>query len=682
MSCAPEAPTFRLLDAYVGWDSGEVSGLTGLTDPAGLRLAHLGSNQDAPDRQALLPWFPDRRLAPGHGRCSWFLLAPQGLLRRDLCGGGWTPVWAPGCAPTPPLVTPVAVAAAGHWLAVAETQALRRCLRAGHQTLRVWWREGEQLIAVLPVEAPRVVALTASGEAFVATVDNTDLWQFKAGGASRGVLHTGLPGRVEGLRIDCDGHLWLLTEDENGLHIWRSKRDHLRWRAATLAELAEALPPSTLVATWDGGFCLRETSQDGEEVDACYTWDGVAVADRPPAAPTLVAQGELLTVAVDSGVPRCRWHRIRLDADVPAGTAVRVAIAVTEEAGAPTELPEQSDWQEAPPGALDFLVDQPPGRRLFLRLRLSGDGTLTPVVRRIRLDFPRVTSADLLPAAFREDPAADDFTERFLSLFDSSLAQIDRVIERYPALLDARGVPDEALPWLGGLLGLAFEAGWDAGTRRALLAAAPELYRRRGTPSALQEVVRIVFGVQPVIEELAAQRSWVTLGSGQAPAAPVPAGFSGRGRLGIGRLFGQSAARFRIGSSALSTAPLHSFGDPYTDPLSAHAYRFRVSMPPRTLSPADEPALRRLVQSQAPAHTAASIHSGGLGWVVGVWSAVGIDTAFVPLPAPVLGPVAVPRLGRPVRLGRSSVLAASRRGPHRGMAVGERTAVGVQSVSW
>jgi hypothetical protein len=60
--------------------------------------------------------------------------------------------------------------------------------------------------------------------------------------------------------------------------------------------------------------------------------------------------------------------------------------------------------------------------------------------------------------------------------------------------------------------------------------------------------------------------------------------------------------------------------------------------------------------------------------VVGVWSAVGVDTAFTPLPAPVLG--------RSVRLGRSSVLATSRRGAHRAMAVGERATVGVESVSW
>jgi phage tail-like protein len=640
MTCGPHPPTFRLLDAYVGWDPADVHGIAGLRDPAGLRLAGTGA-----DRQVFLPWFPDRRLAP-----AWYLATACGVLRRDTCGGGFVAVWPPGCAPEPPVDAPVAVAASGHWLAVAEPGRVR-----------VWWREGEQLVAVVPFARPGVVALAPDGGLYVAAEDGTDLWRYRPGGAPAGVVHTGLPGRVDGLRVDRHGGLWLLTEDPAGPHVWHAPGPGRPgggaggWVPASLADLAAALPASALTATWDGGFCLG---------DCCYTWDGQRLPGPPPPADAYVTGGDLRTAAIDSGLPRCRWHRVRVDADVPPGTALQVCVAVTEEA----VVPGAGDWQEAPPGALDFLVDQPPGRHLYVRLRLSSDGTATPVVRRVRLDFPRSTSADLLPATYREDPTADDFTERFLSLFDSSLAGLDRVVERYPALLDVQGVPDAALPWLGGLLGLAFEAGWDATVRRALLAAAPELYRRRGTPWAVAEAVRIVFGVTPAIEDLAARRSWLLVGE--------------RGRLGSGRLFGRSAARFRVGTSALGSAPLRSFGDPHGDPLSQHAYRFRVVLPPRSVSPADEPALRRLVASQAPAHTAATVHLGGHGWVVGIWSAVGVDTGFDVLPEPVLGPAGEPRRGALVRLGRHSVLAASRRGARRGMAVGERMTVGVQSVSW
>src|SRR5207253_3407809 len=59
----------------------------------------------------------------------------------------------------------------------------------------------------------------------------------------------------------------------------------------------------------------------------------------------------------------------------------------------PAGIPHPADWQDAPGGALDFLVDQPPARYLYLRLRLTG-GVATPLVRRIRLDFPRVRSEE------------------------------------------------------------------------------------------------------------------------------------------------------------------------------------------------------------------------------------------------------------------------------------------------
>src|SRR5205814_684361 len=201
MTCGPHTPTFRLLDAYVGWDPAEAHGIVGLRDAGGLRLAGSGG-----DRQVLLPWFPDRRLAP-----AWYLATASGVLRRDPCGGGFVPVGPPGCAPEPPVDAPVAVAASGHWLAVAQAGGVR-----------VWWREGEQLLAVVPFPRPGVIALAPDGGLYVAAEAGTDLWRYRPGGAPAGVVHTGLPGRVEGLRVDRHRGLWLLTEDSGGLHVWHA----------------------------------------------------------------------------------------------------------------------------------------------------------------------------------------------------------------------------------------------------------------------------------------------------------------------------------------------------------------------------------------------------------------------------------------------------------------------------
>jgi phage tail-like protein len=637
MTCAPTAATFRLLDDVVGWDEDEVHDLVGFTKPTGVRLATPGDNPEGPTRSELLPWFPDPRLAPGCQPCAWYLLAGRRLLRRDTCTGGWRPNWSPDCDPRL-LRAPVAVAARGHRLAVADSGRVL-----------VWRNEGDQLAGVIELDGARLVELVRDDQVLVVRGD-AELLRYSSDGRCLGTVPTKVVGRIIGVRGGPGRTVWLLTDDGDQLRLYRDND------TSTVDELRSALPPSTLVSAGEDGFCLRENSPDGTTT-TCYTWLGEPKDAPAPESGQYKERGWFTTCLIDSGISRCRWHRVRVDADVPVGTAVSVSIVVSEDGQF-----ADSDWQTAPPGVTDFLVDQPPGRYLTARVTLSGDSSATPVLHRIRLDFPRTTSADLLPPAFRQDPAADDFTERFLSLFDATLAEIDRVIERYPALLDPAGVPDRALPWLAGLLGLSFESGWDARTRRALLAAAPRLYRARGTPAALKEAIGIVFGVEPVVDELADDRRWAqvraTAGPSRAPG------------LGSVRLFGRSSTRFRLGGSALGATPIRAFGDPDADPLTEHAHRFRVLLPAGS---ADENALRRLVERQAPAHTLGSVRTGGEGFVVGTRSTVGVDTAFVPLPAPVLGGA------HPLRLNHDGVLRPGPRGARDGVRVGLVSAVGVHT---
>lgn len=642
MTCAPTTVTFRLLDDIVGWDQDEatVTNVVGFNDPAGVRLAFGGRSPDGPTRAQLLPWFPDPHLAPGCQPCAWYLLSGNRLLRRDTCAGGWLPVWDPRCDPRM-LHEPVAVAARGHRVAVLDSGRVL-----------VWRNEGDHLTAVIRWRHATVVALAQDEQVWVA--GDAELRRYGPDGRLCEVIETGVGGKIVGLRTGPGRAVWLLTEDRGRYQIYRGVfPGNPPFRTAELSDLAAALPPSTLIAADENGFCLKEKGPDGD-VTSCYTWAGEPRPEPAPETGQYVSDGEFTTLRIDSGISRCRWHRVRVSADVPVGTAVSVAIVVSED-----DQFAESDWQTAPAGVTDLLVDQPPGRHLTVRVRLSGDTSATPVLHRIRLDFPRSTSADHLPAAFRQDPAADDFTERFLSLFDATIAEIDRVIERYPALLAPDGVPDAALPWLAGLLGLSFEAGWDADTRRKLIKAAPRLYRQRGTPAALSEAIDIVFGVEPVIDELAGDRHWA-----QVRATATPAGARG---LGSVRLFGRSSSRFRLDTARLGAAPLRSFGDPDTDPLTEHAHRFRVLLP---AGATDEDALRRLVVRQAPAHTRGSVRTGGAGFVVGSRSTVGVDTAFVPLPAPVLGGT---------RLNHDGVLRPGPRGARHGVSVGVVSAVGVHT---
>jgi hypothetical protein len=187
----------------------------------------------------------------------------------------------------------------------------------------------------------------------------------------------------------------------------------------------------------------------------------------------------------------------------------------------------------------------------------------------------------------------------------------------------------------------------------------PRLYRLRGTVEGLRLAIRLVFDADAAIQELGPERAWGALGRGAAT------------RLGTVRLFGQARARLRTGRSALGQAPLRSRGNPDLDAVGTGAWRFRVLVPPgpQLASTAAQERLARLVDSQKPAHTQASVRVGGLGFVLGLGAAIGIDTGLVPLPAPVLGD------GR-LRLGRMAVLRPGRRGPRASFVLGQPVAAG------
>ena len=721
MSCGGERQKFRLLDGYVGWDEENCKGLTGLAfdDASGLRLAQQGSPADchAPDPfisvRDILPYIPPPQLAHGCEHCDWFLVYKNQLLHHDCCLPGWRPVSTTKCDQHK-LEDGIAVASRGRYIAAADRKANR---------VWIWSGNGKQLIAA--IDASNVSGITECDPCFVEMIDEVGpvaftpwnellvadtkghlIHRFSMSGEAYGSLAITLPpvsasGRINRLAASADCSIWLVTgEDDQSLQLWRATRSEQTFKSSSVADLQKSFKPTGLsAANQQTGFCIEECGPEGIPIPKCFKWNGEPSTDpiESPLPPERNGQGQLLTRAIDSGIPRCRWHRVRLEAEVPSGATIEVAVATDEPNPGDTQViskgnreleigweyfdagvPHHLDWQVAPPGSTDFLINQPPGRLLYVRLRLRGDGQVSPVVRRVRLDFPRVTSLDLLPPVYRDNPQAEDFTERFLALFDASIADLDRAIERAPALLDAGGIPDGVLPWLGRFMDLAFDPGWSPNLRRKVLQKLPQLYRERGTVGGLTRTIETIFGVSPAIQELAMERSWGSVGlSTKHPSVcsrdDRPALLNAT-QLGTTRLFGKSRARFRLNTSALNKAPLRSYGNPDHDPLLAQAYRLRVLVPALT-SPIARQKLEQLVASQKPAHTVAAIRIGGDRFVLGDTSAVGIDTVIAPLPRPILG-----KTGN-IRLSRMSIVWHGAQGIPKGISVGMTSVIGMHRLT-
>jgi len=239
------------------------------------------------------------------------------------------------------------------------------------------------------------------------------------------------------------------------------------------------------------------------------------------------------------------------------------------------------------------------------------------------------------------------------------------VIERFPALLDPASAPAEALAWIASFLDIALDPAWSEATRRDVLRAAPELYRRRGTPWALARAIQLTTGVAPAIQELGGATTFA-----RVAASRHDPGF----RLGESRLFGAARARFRLAASALGAAPLRSHGDPDRDHVAATGWRVLVQLPASdALDTADAVArLRRLIDAQTPAHVVTDLRVGRRLTALGVASAVGIDTRLGALPPSYLGIT--------TRLRRASVLAPGRARGGARLAVGTASAVSIQTV--
>ncbi len=668
MNCAGAPQTFRLLDGLVGWDAASLEDIAGHQDASGIHLARRAPEAGVPPG-VVWPYMSPPRLAYDCSSCTWLLVTPSPPSPRllqlgpcDPCGGRWAS-------------TPFSTEGLDEIDAVAVHSNLVAAAARERGEVRIWTRDGA-LVGVAQLPEPTHLAFRSACE-LLAVSRRRRIVRLDPAGVPFGVLDMSLPtgDLIEASAASSDGSVWVLVREADGRGVLRRRACDGGWRDASLAELREALADTGLTLVAPDGFCLRRPPGDRNAETCCFTWYGRAAAvSRPPEPANVFAlRGQLLTDPIDSGLPRCRWHRVRIDADVPVGTGIEIAVATSEivegvapqgqadpawpgfEAGTPHPL----DWQTMT-GTDDFLVDQPPGRYLYVRLRLTSDGMETPVLRSVRLDFPRATSTEALPAVYREEPRAEDFTESFIALFDAALEDIDRAVERFPALFDVEDTPEDVLPWLGRFLGAAFDPAWEAARRRKILASLPELFERRGTPAGIAQAVRLVFDLDPVIEEGSETSAFAAVAERGCPS-PLDA------RLGGVRLFGRARSRFRLGASLLGRTPLRSHGDPSLDPLSAGAFRFSLLLPASGMARASTIArLRRLVDTQRPAHTIARVRVGSDSPLLGTELRVGIDTRLGAPPPPVLG-----ARGN-VRLRRAAIL---RGRPRAGAVVGHSTVI-------
>lgn len=416
--------------------------------------------------------------------------------------------------------------------------------------------------------------------------------------------------------------------------------------------------------------------------------------DPEIAGPRLYARkGTWISAALDSEVHACQWHRIELDlAELPAGTKLVVSTYADErprkieEIANPALLSERlwetkqvvlgrasgdSDddtedrlvCEEEPTSRSgqneEMLVQSHPGRYLWLRLELHGDGYVTPKVEAVRLHYPRESYLKYLPAVYAEDEESRWFLERFLSIFQTEWDALEAHVENVARYFDPDAVPaGPCLDYLASQwLALSLEGSWDYTQKRRLLAAAPKMLGRRGTPEGLRHYLRVYLANITGIDDLLAEddgepeglrafplllegfrkRAFLMLQDRERPSTKENPPLA---RLGRSHTLWSPAVVGRLQLDVFAhegDVRLVSTGDPERDPLHEHAHRFQVFVPSAWVGTrADEDLLRRALDTEKPAHTQYQLCLVEPRFRVGIQSTVGVDTVLGAYPVAVL----------------------------------------------
>jgi phage tail-like protein len=338
-------------------------------------------------------------------------------------------------------------------------------------------------------------------------------------------------------------------------------------------------------------------------------------------------QGVLTTAPFDGKEPNCVWHRLFVDACIPAGSWIRV------ESRAANDLPSlmQTPWQAEPKlylrrqgaelpayrpfsaqeaerpgtGVWELLCQRAEGRYLQLRLAWQGSGRNSPMVRALRIYYPRFSYLkEYLPDVYQQDRPSAAFLERFLANAEGIYTVLEDQIAAVQTLFDVRTARTEYLPWLATWLGILFDPAWDERRRRLFLDHAVELFRQRGTVPGIIRTVRLALDACPderlfSMDVMACSSRPCTRAAAYDPeAVRIVERFLTRGVAGV--VFGDPVDPNEAESSPQGTPPITL--------VRQNAHRFTVLAPidPHSDSAAQKRRLdlvARIVETEKPAHT-------------------------------------------------------------------------------
>ena len=699
----------------------EAAALLALLEAGALRLIDLAGRWE--DTRLSDPAFTPTRLAPAPAGGAWLLDRAQRRLARWV-GAPRSPdpvVYAATtvrpCADNPD--PPRLIVLPGDVCAADESPVALACNRLGEVAILIWRADGGCTLARYAANGKPLPTLMLDGlirAHALAWLDDTRL-AFMVAGAREAPVYR-LPDPI-GLKLDTsnppldpDGDFYPLRRHAGGPFV------------------NALLPRAHFMATPDSGVLAPESQR-------------VKPLTRL-SVPAYVAAGHARNRhALDAGTSGHVWHRLYLEAEIPDSCGVRVLLAASDSAVAPADtdaawyehrfgthyatarapdlahgawVPQPSELPHHPglltcprvpqrAGLFTVLIQRPgtrvralAGRYLHVRVVLEGNGRTAPTVAALRAWGARFSYVDhYLPELYREsltgperdasgDATGADFLERSLGNAEGVLTLLEDRIAQAHLLTDPASAPDDALPWLGSWIGLAFDPAWPAARRRDLLRITPELYRTHGTQRGLEIALdaatggAVAGGGIVVLENFRLRRLAATiLGADLADEHdPLFDGLVASGNSIVGdTLFLGDAERVEL---AALFAPEPDKPDSFLREAAVHAFYDQLAHRATVLVQADvdPPTLgliRRVAENLSPAHVAVQVQRVSTPLIVGLAALVGIDTRLQQKPGLPLARLEVTAMGytrvaRGLTLGRLNEAPIADAGPRRQVELG------------
>jgi hypothetical protein len=213
----------------------------------------------------------------------------------------------------------------------------------------------------------------------------------------------------------------------------------------------------------------------------------------------------------------------------------------------------------------------------------------------------------------------------------------DRVASAY-LLTRPESVPDSALDWLGGWVGVA-PAAYPPNRRRARLLATPELHRLRGTAAGITQAIDVATnglctrGAIVVLENFRLRHIFATILGADLDVVndPLLPGYSTSSNSFVGdTLFlgdPKNPDFLALFSTAMETPTQQDEVQQFLDSL---AYRITIFVH-NQVEQVDLSLVQRIVEHEKPAHVLSTIQIAEQPFLIGLASLLGANTYLAPM---------------------------------------------------